>query len=53
MAEIKILGETKLIPGGFIYVCSKLPVNLKTYWNCQKVRRKEYKARIITTFNTY
>jgi len=51
MAEIKILGETKLVNGGFIYVRSKLPVNGKTYWECQKVRRKECKARIITTFN--
>lgn len=51
MAEIKTLGETKLVYGGFIYVRSKLPVNGQTYWECQKVRRKECKARIITTFN--
>ncbi|KAE9531217.1 hypothetical protein AGLY_010423 [Aphis glycines] len=53
MAEIKILGETKLVCGGSIYVRSKLPVNGKTYWECQKVRRKECKARIITTFNIF
>ncbi|KAE9523275.1 hypothetical protein AGLY_016223 [Aphis glycines] len=38
MAEIKILSETKLICGGFIYVRSKLPVNGKTYWECQKLQ---------------
>lgn len=51
MSEIKILGETKLIYGGFIYVRSKLPVNGKTYWECQKLRRKECKARTITAFD--
>jgi len=40
MAEIKVLGETKLIYGGFIYVRSKLPINGKTYWECQQLRRK-------------
>jgi len=39
MAEIKILGETKLVYDGFIYVWSKLPVNGKTYWGCQKVNK--------------
>jgi len=44
MAEFKILGETKLINGDFIYVCSKLPFNGKTYWECQKliIREKVY-----------
>ena len=53
MAEIKILSETKLICGGFIYVRSKLPVNGKTYWECQKLRKKECKARVITAFNIF
>lgn len=53
MAEIKILGETKLICGGFIYVRSKLPANGKTYWECQKLRKKECKARVITAFNIF
>lgn len=51
MAEIKILGETKLIYGGFIYVRSKLPTNGKTYWECNKLRRKECRSRIITAFD--
>lgn len=53
MAEIKILSETKLICGGFIYVRSKLPVNGKTYWECQKLRKKECKARVIIAFNIF
>jgi len=51
MAEIKILGETKLINCGFIYVWSKVPVNEKTNFECQKLRRKESRARIITAFD--
>ncbi|KAL4091621.1 hypothetical protein QTP88_026280 [Uroleucon formosanum] len=37
MAEIKMLGETKLIYGGFIHLRSKLPVNGKTSRKCQKL----------------
>lgn len=51
MTEIKMMGETKLIYDGFIYVRSKLPSNGKTYWECQKLRRKECRAKIITAFN--
>ena len=53
MTEIKILSETKLICGGFIYVRSKLPVKGKTYWEYQKLRKKECKARVITAFNIF
>jgi hypothetical protein len=41
MAEFKILGETKLINGDFIYVCPKLPFNGKTYWECQNLIIRE------------
>lgn len=46
-----MLGETKLIYGGFIYVRSKLPINGKTYWECKKLRRKKCRSRIITGFD--
>jgi len=51
MAEIKILGETKLIYGGFIYVRSKLTINGKTYWDCQQLHRNVCRARTITMYN--
>lgn len=51
MAEIKILGETKLIYGGFIYMRFKLPINGKTYRECKKLCRKECRTRIIIAFD--
>lgn len=43
----EIVGK-KLLLGGFIYVRSKQSTNGNFYWDCQKVRRGECKARAIT-----
>lgn len=43
--KITILDWVKLIYGGFIYVSSKLSVNGKTFWECQKLHHKDCKQR--------
>lgn len=50
-SDIKILKETKLINGGFVYVKSKIPVNGKTYWEYNKVQSKMCKVRTITNIS--
>lgn len=48
----RIIEDTKLIIGGFIYLRSKKPTrdNPNTYWDCKRLRAKECGARAITTW---
>ncbi|KAF7996064.1 hypothetical protein HCN44_009849 [Aphidius gifuensis] len=50
-SELILLGETKLISNGFIYLRSRKPTTAKTYWDCRKLRGKECSARAITIFD--
>lgn len=45
----EIVGGKRLFLEGFVYVRSKADGH-RTYWDCNKVRNKECKARAITVF---
>ena len=46
--ELKIINDTCIKYGGYIYTRSQPPTGFSTYWDCLKVWYKECKPRAIT-----